>query len=672
MGGAERKIYELFCAANKKEKSFIVTVDNKLANLYGKTVLNQVFNDRSNGKLKLNKRNSLSLNVRHFIPFTNKWRDIRNKINNSRVIYAKSELLELLILIYFCGFKVLSKVVAGVRSPWLYQTPISNWNRFHNIIYTSIFMKKIMKNTKIVHVLNTRDKKFFEKVFSLKNVVLVPNYIEAQNFTLLTPVKSNLDELRVIFIGELTSRKGINILIKVIESSPINIIFDIVGDGPMKDEIIALSTKYINCNYHGYLERNELLYQINQNDVLFLPSYAEGFGNVILEAMSIGLKIVDSTNISLNLPSYIETSISNLKYKDYIKRFGSILKVKKRNNMNRRKISQFCIDNYNSKKIIPKLLIELFKIQNENKISQVTVGIPTYFAENNIKNLLKSLLNQKGNNFQLTKIIVYYDQSGDNTLKKVKELIDKKIEIVDGKTRQGFAQGVKKIISMNKSDILLLLNDDIKINDREFIFKLIQPFNLESNIGLVCGNPQPLEPISFVDKALSSRLKASEHLSYKVKNGNNIFSCDGKILALSKKFIQNLKLPKNNFEIGNVDAFLYFACITSGFRYFFVRNAYVYYRNPTTLSDYSKWISRNNTQKYILHKNFDVDLINKEYTKPKRLLISTVLKQLIINPVGFLFIFSIEVFNIIKARNLLGNLTSTWEIVETTKNLKNR
>lgn len=306
---------------------------------------------------------------------------------------------------------------------------------------------------------------------------------------------------------------------------------------------------------------------------------------------------------------------------------------------------------------------------NKKKKITVTVGIPAYYTEKNIGNLLISLLEQEQIDFNLDRIIVYNDCSGDNTLKQAKKVKNNKIDLIDGKVRKGFAYGVKTLIAKNKSDVLLLLNDDIKILDANFLNKLIQPFINEKKIGLVCGNPQPLKPISFIDKALASRLKASELLSYKINNGSNVFSCDGKILALSATFINKLKLPKNNNDLGNVDAYLYFACITTGFLYRFIRDANVYYRNPTTWKDYSKWISRNNSQKYILLRNFNKKMVNKEYTKPKILLLQTLFNQLLINPVGSIFVILTEAYNVAKARFYMKNSSGTWKIIKTTKNL---
>ena len=302
-------------------------------------------------------------------------------------------------------------------------------------------------------------------------------------------------------------------------------------------------------------------------------------------------------------------------------------------------------------------------------IPTVTIAIPAYYAEANIKSLVNELTLQKEDGFKIDQIIVYYDVSGDNTLEKAREVKDIRIRLIDGKIRKGFGNGVKKLIAINRSDFLLLLNDDIKINDKNFVSKLIRIVRKEENVGMVCGNPQALSPKTFIDKALTYRLKASENLSSLVNNGSNVFSCDGKIMLLSQQLIESLKLPTDNKLLGNVDAYLYFACITSGMKYKFAKDAVVYFRNPTTWNDYAKWISRNNAQKYLLEITFGKELVDKEYAKPKLLLLYTTLTQFVKNPVGFIFIFLSEPFLVFKARSIFKDLSETWDTVITTKNL---
>jgi glycosyltransferase involved in cell wall biosynthesis len=325
-------------------------------------ILKEKFDDRSKGSLDIKKDDAISLTIKYFIPFTQPWKKIRSMLKKARVIYIKCDLNELIILLYFGGLNLLRKTVAGVQSPWTYPAPINYIEKIHNYIYTSRLMKALLHKTKMVHVLKPQDKLFFETTFSLKNVELIPNYTKIPDLSSHKIIDINPRELRVIFVGELLLRKGVDILMHVIKNSPRNYKFDIAGEGPMRQEVVDLAKKYSNCKYHGYLNYAELLSLLNQNDVLFAPSRAEGFSTVVLEAMSVGLKIVDSPNVFLNLPKNIEYVPTLSAANSYIEMFDKIYEEKKNNSINRAEIRKHFEDNFSKEKIMPVLLDRLFQI----------------------------------------------------------------------------------------------------------------------------------------------------------------------------------------------------------------------------------------------------------------------------------------------------------------------
>lgn len=299
-------------------------------------------------------------------------------------------------------------------------------------------------------------------------------------------------------------------------------------------------------------------------------------------------------------------------------------------------------------------------------IQSISVGIAAYNAQDNISALLKSVLSQKIIN-RVDQVIVYSDASLDQTVKEAKKVKNKKIKVIDAKKRQGFAHAVETLLSLNKSEIIILLNDDIKITDNNFLEKISKAF-IDKRVGLVSANPQPIRPQTFTEKAANSAFRVYEKMRYTIRSGNNEFTCDGKVLALSKSFIKSLKIPKSYRQIGNADSFLYFSCVTRGFKYEHVKRAVVKFKLPSTLKDYLSLTIRNNTDPYILKRRFG-KVVEIEYRKPKLAFYYFGLIEFFKNPVGTMFIAIFSLYVKYKAKQVQKAFNPTWDIVLSTKNL---
>jgi len=322
MGGAERWMYETAKYVNKKEKTIVLSVGQSLANIYSQVVLGRNFEKR----VILPNANLISLKISSFIPFTKNYKEINKIMNESRLIYIKFEIAELIILIYYGGFNILKKVIAGFHSPFYYQTPVSNIEKLHNYIYISRPIKNILSRVNKIHVLNIRDLEFLQHEFGLKKVINIPTSVRVKTSP---KILTNNHKFKILFVGELSKRKGVDILLDIIKNAPKNDFqFDIVGNGAMENDVILASTCYNNCKYHGFLNSRKLSELYRSFDALILPSRAEGFPLVFHEAMANGLVILDSVNTQMGFPNYTEYTSSNNAPNEYI----SIIKKLKGNN----------------------------------------------------------------------------------------------------------------------------------------------------------------------------------------------------------------------------------------------------------------------------------------------------------------------------------------------------
>jgi alpha-maltose-1-phosphate synthase len=103
--------------------------------------------------------------------------------------------------------------------------------------------------------------------------------------------KKPSDRLKVLFAGSLGQRKGLSYLLKAIESLKSSVELTLLGRkaasgcAPLEDAV--RQHRWIPT-----LSHDAMLREMQQHDVLVLPSLFEGFGLVILEAMAQGVPVI--------------------------------------------------------------------------------------------------------------------------------------------------------------------------------------------------------------------------------------------------------------------------------------------------------------------------------------------------------------------------------------------
>ena len=218
------------------------------------------------------------------------------------------------------------------------------------------------------------------------------------------------------------------------------------------------------------------------------------------------------------------------------------------------------------------------------------------------------------------------------------------------------------------SEVVVILNDDIRITDPRFIEKAVAPFFREANVGLVSVNPQPLPPENFVQRGVAAGFRVYEEMRYAIRNGENEFTCDGKVLCVSKSFFDRIDIPENKADMGNVDAFLYFACRALGFHYRHVRDAFVYWKCPATVSDYVRWTIRNNADRHVLKRRFG-DVVEREYSLPRRAFLRATLREAVRHPLEIGLMFFLGRYAQFMAQRASKSLKPAWDVIGTTKEL---
>jgi glycosyltransferase involved in cell wall biosynthesis len=207
------------------------------------------------------------------------------------------------------------------------------------VVFKKIFRKKLIvsthaiyeidKNSKmakrIVKVLNGADKILCLSEGSYRELIsfglreskldIFKYWVDLEIFK---PYKNNefrkelgiKDGFIVLFVGRVMEKKGVRVLCEVAQKLPeVNFVF--VGTGPDEDYLKEQEKSNDNIKFMGFV-RNNLLYKYyNASDVFCIPSqYEEGFGRVVMEAVSCGLPVVGSNKGGI--PEALDASVSIL------------------------------------------------------------------------------------------------------------------------------------------------------------------------------------------------------------------------------------------------------------------------------------------------------------------------------------------------------------------------
>ncbi|WP_423364018.1 CDP-glycerol glycerophosphotransferase family protein [Mycoplasma sp. P36-A1] len=178
------------------------------------------------------------------------------------------------------------------------------------------------------------------------------------------------------FIGRLSDEKNPLALLKLaklIKSNKSNIIINVYGDGPLKEELVSKVNKQKLNNiiiFHGYVENKEDIF--SKNNGLILLSKNEGFPYVILEAYAYGRPVIAFNTFTaaseMILSSKTGYLVDNL---DYEQLYNALLVSDKLLNSNyiKQKFS-----NYQNNEIFNKWNQLFIDIKEEKAIDKISTA----------------------------------------------------------------------------------------------------------------------------------------------------------------------------------------------------------------------------------------------------------------------------------------------------------
>lgn len=272
----------------------------------------------------------------------------------------------------------------------------------------------------------------------------------------------------------------------------------------------------------------------------------------------------------------------------------------------------------------------------------VTIGIPAYNEEANIKHLLKNLLAQEIESADVQEIIIVSDGSSDSTVSQAKLITDKRIKVIDRKQRLGILKTQNEIVKNAQGDILVLLDADVIPANGLFLKEIIKPI-IEKKASLVGADTVSTAPDTFFEKVISASHQFKTDMYKKIRNQNNIYLCHGRARAFSKRLYSKLIWPDSPPE----DAFSYLFCIKNDYKFVFAPKAKVIFRSPLSFRDHLKQSSRFFIGRRQMEKYFSQKFVRNQYKIPFSVYLQTFIKHLLKEPITmslyFLIVSSIRI-----------------------------
>lgn len=175
-----------------------------------------------------------------------------------------------------------------------------------------------MRLADVTIVLSPGLKAIFSRMFPGQRLEVLPNVVDVSKIA-PPPDRTSTGPARVLFVGRLSRDKGaydiLEMARKLMTTDP-GFVLDMVGIAETPDEEELLRRRVAEYGltdrivFHGYRSGADKARLFEEADIFLLPTYAEIFPNVLLEAMAAGLPII-TTDVPV-IPEMIQNGVQGL------------------------------------------------------------------------------------------------------------------------------------------------------------------------------------------------------------------------------------------------------------------------------------------------------------------------------------------------------------------------
>lgn len=297
----------------------------------------------------------------------------------------------------------------------------------------------------------------------------------------------------------------------------------------------------------------------------------------------------------------------------------------------------------------------------QNKLPTLTIGIAAYYEYDNLCSLIPAILKQTAKHYTLMRIVIASDNSHDNTPSLVREFKAFPVKLILGKTRLGKPGRVNQIFAQSSTDIVVILDADIKLSHASVIDELVSPIGVGSHM-ITTGVVEPILPAGLVEKIAYAGVMIW-HIAKSYLPPHNLYDSEGMIRAFSKGCYKQLHFPPTSAE----DTFPYLVALEHGWSFRCQKKAVANYHLPSTWSEYRSQQRRYLTSMAIEESQFSQKIMEKAEIMDATHKLRALVQHGFSNPI-YTFAYCLwSIYIRIDLRLYRQSFTSMWSILQSTK-----
>lgn len=187
------------------------------------------------------------------------------------------------------------------NTPFIIFSEPPNFNRTKiNYLIKYNLGKKLFKDAIAYAGVTKKTCDLITNVYNFNKPTFVLPYLSDLSKFYSLPLKDKKNDCPTfLFLGELTFRKRLDLVITATKNFKFDYKILVVGDGELRQELAdSLSNEQKEkFSFLGKVPYEKVFEYLNKSDYLILPSNHDGFGMVVVEALSAGIPVIGSSAV---------------------------------------------------------------------------------------------------------------------------------------------------------------------------------------------------------------------------------------------------------------------------------------------------------------------------------------------------------------------------------------